>query len=142
MRNIRFRVNGELPPKKDGATSMWGKPTEARRLIALRLAAHNALGGQRPFEIDIQLTLRVHVGPQNDRRSGDLDNYVTGVCDGLMAAAPASSVNQLFREPKASIVNPSKTVAIVDDSQIVKIEAVKLAGLGGGEWYEIELEGD
>jgi len=78
---------------------MWGKPTEAVRLIALRNAALSALGGQSPLEVNIHLTLRVHVGPKNDRNAGDLDNYVSGVCDDLMAAAARSSINDNFLAP-------------------------------------------
>ena len=141
MRNIRFRVANELPPKKDGANSMWGKRTEAPRLIALRKAALEALGDQRPFTQEIRLTLRVHVGLQNDLRSGDLDNFITGVCDGLMASAPRSSVHPLFDESENSAVHPSKTIAVADDFQIMKIDAEKLAGLGEDHWYEIKLEG-
>lgn len=142
MRSIRLRVENELPPKKDGATSMWGKPTEARRLIALRTAALEAIGDQLPFGREIRLTLRVHVGPRNDRRSGDLDNFVTGVCDGLMAGDPRSSVHPSFEEFENSAVHPSKTIAIVDDSQVMKVDAEKLAGFGDDYWYEIELDGD
>jgi len=39
----------ETGTSSDGATSMWGKPTEARRLIALRTAALGALSDQPPF---------------------------------------------------------------------------------------------
>jgi len=42
---IGFEVHGELPPKKDGAQSIWGKPTEARRIEKLQRAAHQALAG-------------------------------------------------------------------------------------------------
>ena len=142
MRSIRFRVENELPPKKDGATSMWGKPTEARRLIALRTAALAALGDQQPFSQEIRLALRVHVGLRNDRSSGDLDNFVTGVCDGLMAADSRSTVHPSFEESENSTVHPAKAIAIVDDSEVTKIDAEKLSGLGKDPWYEIELEGE
>ena len=142
MRNIQFKVENELPPKKDGANSMWGKRTEAPQLIALRKAALGALGDRRPFTREIRVTLRVHVGRQNDVRSGDLDNFITGVCDGLMACNPRSAIHPLFDKNGNSTVHPSKTIAIVDDSQVVKIDAEKLAGLGEDHWYEIKLEGE
>ena len=142
MRHIRFKVEKELPPKKDGATSMWGKPTEARRLIELRTAALEALGDQPPFTRDIRLTLRVHVGLRNDRHAGDLDNFIAGVCDGLMAGDPRSSVHPSFDESENSSVHPSKTIAIFDDSQVMKIDAEKLSGLSDDHWYEIKLEGE
>ena len=142
MRNIRFRVEKELPPKKDGANSMWGKPTEARRLVVLRRAALEALGEQPPFTRKIRLTLRVHVGLRNDRHSGDLDNFIAGVCDGLMAGDPRSSAHQSFDERENSPVHPSKTVAIFDDSQVMRVDAEKLVGLSDDHWYEIKLEGE
>ena len=121
---------------------MWGKPTEARRLIALRTAALGALGDQPPFSQDIRVALRVHVGLRNDRSSGDLDNFVTGVCDGLMAADSRSTVHRSFEESENSTVHPTKTIAIVDDSEVTKVDAEKLSGLGKDPWYEIELEGE
>ena len=121
---------------------MWGQPTEAGRLIALRKKALEALGSQQTFTQEIRLTIRVHVGHRNDRSSGDLDNFVTGVCDGLMAADKRASVHPSFGESENSTVHPSKTIAILDDSQVIEIHAEKLAGLGGDCWYEIELEGE
>jgi len=112
MRSISFRVDGHLPPKKDGAISMWGKPAEAGRLVALRIAALQALGGLPPFERNMRLALKVHVGPTNDRRAGDLDNYVTGVCDGLMAANPLSSVHPLLRTPERPDIDPSRDLPL------------------------------
>jgi len=91
--NISFQVNG-LPPKKDGAQSMWGKPLEAKRLVELRQVALKALQGHPPLRSNIKLTLKIHVGPVNNRSIGDLDTFITGVCDGLMAAAPGSKLHE------------------------------------------------
>ena len=82
MRTYQFEAKG-LPPKKDGAKSLWGKPLEAKRLAALRQAALQALEGHPPLQSDIKLTLKLHI-PINNRSIGDLDTFVTGVCDGLM----------------------------------------------------------
>ena len=142
MRCISFEVKGKLPPKKDGAQSMWGKSGEAPRLIALRQEALAALAGQPPFARNIQLTLRVHVGAVNNKISGDLDNFITGVCDGLMAADPRSKLDPSFADPVNTETHPSKIIAIVDDSQVTKIVAEKLYGLGDSFWYEIELQGE
>ena len=43
----QFEVKG-LPPKKDGANSMWSKKLESERLVALRQAALKAFSGQPP----------------------------------------------------------------------------------------------
>ena len=94
MRRIQFQVEDQLPPKKGGATSMWGKPLEATRLIALRKNALEARGSQPIFTVGIRLTLRVHVGFEFAKQFGDpgnfgdLDTFVSGVCDGLMKAHP------------------------------------------------------
>jgi hypothetical protein len=79
------RIEG-LPPKKDGANSMWNKPSEFERLITLRRAVCDAFNGDKPLHKDIQLRIRVHVGNMDPGQVGDLDNFITGVCDGLMAA--------------------------------------------------------
>ena len=118
---------------------MWGQ--QAPRLIALRKKALEALGTEQPFTDDIRLTLRVHVGNHNDRGSGDLDNYVAGVCDGLMAAHRNAKPDGSFEESENSAVHPTKPIAILDDSNVIKIDAEKLVGLEDKYWYEIELEG-
>ena len=120
---------------------MWGKPTEARRLIALRRAALKALDGAPPFSERIELTLAVHVGAANSRLAGDLDNYVTGICDGLMAADPRSKLNTIFDDAQYQDIEPAKVIAICDDSEVVMINAQKLFGRGDSRWYEIGLSG-
>ena len=133
MRKIEFRVDNELPPKKGGATSMWGNPTEEPRLIALRKAARSAVGSQ-PFTKRIRLTLRLHVGEGFLRKGsadpanfGDLDNFIGGVCDGL-------------QRPTSNTERFSSFCAIENDSQVVKIYAEKGVDLGFSCSYRIELE--
>ncbi len=142
MRRIRFRVDC-VPPKKDGSNSMWGKPTQAQRLIALRKAAVEARGSQPCFISGIRLTLSVHVGPQpgDDKNRGDLDNFIAGVCDGLMAAQNDPKIDSSFNEFRGSDVHPTSTVVIQNDSEVVKIDAEKLH-VDGESWYEVELEGE
>lgn len=141
---IKFRVDGHLPPKKDGASSMWKKDAEVPRLVALRRAALAALAGRKPFDRSIGLALRVYVGTTNDRRTGDLDNFVTGVCDGLMAAAPLIpwQGHATWQESHNEAIRPDRSVAIADDSQVVEIRACKVQGKHATPWYEIELADD
>ncbi len=141
MRHISFRVNGILPPKKDGANSMWGKEIDAPRLIALRRKALKALGGESPFSREIRLKMRIYVGNSNTRGVGDLDNFITGICDGLMAADQRSKIHPLFVKPENLEVCPSNTIAISDDSQVIEICAEKLVGDYAEEWYEVEIRG-
>lgn len=138
---IKFKVNG-LPPKKDGAQSMWGKPLETERLIALRSAALSALKGQPPPRSNIKLTLKICIGRKNDRSIGDLDTFVTGICDGLMAAYPGSKLDAHWDGQRYHHIHPNKTIAIVDDSQVMSIQAEKLIGSTDQQWYEVIVEGE
>ncbi len=139
---FQFKVNDDFLPKKDGANSMWGKPTEVRRLIKLRLAAFSVFQSRTPLKRNIRLSLVVHVGSVNDRFTGDLDNFITGVCDGLMATATHSKIDTLWSNPELRDVHPNKSLAIDDDSQIVSIKAEKIIGDSNLPWYEVLLEGD
>ncbi len=141
MRTYRFEVKG-LPPKKDGAQSMWGKLLEAKRLATLRQLVLKAFKGDSPLQSNIKLTLKIHIGPKNDRSIGDLDTFVTGVCDGLMATYPSGKLDSLWDNPKLEHIHPSKTIAIVDDSQVVSIQAEKIIGDTDQQWYEVTLEGE
>lgn len=120
-RRIDLKVEG-LPPKKDGANSMWGKPLEAQRIRALRLAVAEQLHGAPPFVSNIQLRLECHVGASNSRITGDLDNFLTGICDALMAADRRVTVAGTFEDH----IRPSLPVGIVDDAQVVEIHARKV----------------
>ena len=141
MKRYRFEVK-DLPPKKDGAQSMWGKPLEAKRLAALRQAALQALEGQPPLQSNIKLTLKIHI-PVNDRSGGDLDTFVTGVCDGLMKRALGSKLHEeTWKKPEYHDVHPDKMRAIVDDSQVISIQAEKIIGCTDQQWYEVVLEGE
>lgn len=141
MVTIEFRVEG-LPPKKDGASSMWGKRLESLRLVSLRRAALKKMGGHSPLKNDIRLTLSVNVGTRNDRSIGDLDNFVTGVCDGLMKMAPrCRPCEEIWDNPENEDVRPCLPIAIEDDSQVIGISAVKVVR-GGSQFYDVKLEGE
>ena len=142
MGHIGFRVEGELPPKKDGASSMWGKEAEAPRLVALRLKALEALGNKPPFSQEIRLKASIHLGSSNARATGDLDNFVSGICDGLMRADPRAKLDPLFCKPDNAAIHPRKPIAIRDDSQMIEIHAHKLVGESADDWYEVELSGN
>jgi len=138
---IAFEVKRQLPPKKHGEQSMWGLPTEAKRLLALRKAAYEALAGHPPLRESIRLSLIVHVGSANARRVGDLDSFVAGVCDGLMAAAPGAKLDDLWVDALPPALHPDNPIAILDDSEIISIEARKVVGESDEPWYEVILEG-
>lgn len=134
---VEVRIDG-LPPKKDGANSMWNKPVEVERLIRLRRAVLDALGGSGPYSQDISLRLEVHVGPTNTRQTGDLDNVITGVCDGLTAAHPGARLDKLWEDQPE--IEPSRVIGFEDDSQVMSITARKVVS-DEEAWYRLVLDG-
>lgn len=139
MRTYRFEVEG-LPPKKDGVQSMWGKPLEVRRLAPLRQAALQALKGHPPLQSSIKLTLKIHI-PVNDQAIGGLDTFATGVCDGLMATPYGGKLDPIWDDEELKSIYPTETIAIVDDSHAISIQAEKVIGDTDQQWYEVILEG-
>ncbi len=143
MLEIKFEVDGR-PPNKTGAKSMWGREGQVPRLIALREAAHRALealpDSPRFTRRPIRLTLRVRVVPGEEEEKADLDHYIAGVCDGLMAAHPNAHahLHESFAEnPK---VDPKHWFAIEDDSKIDQIRATRCE-VQDRTHYWVEIEG-
>lgn len=136
MNKVEFIVN-DLPPKKDGANSMWRKPAEIPRIISLRLAAWNAI---KKFDVPlglIHMKLWVHAQPHH----GDLDNFITGICDGLMAAHPLSIKhvqNAVWADLPAPVA-PDKHILFEDDAMITKIEAERIKP-DNNFYYELTFE--
>ena len=139
----RFEVHGYLPPKKDGASSMWLKDLEIQRVVKLRLAAVQAFGQTPPLTNNIGLRLSVHL-PQNSRAAGDLDNFVTGVCDALQAAAPRTpwANHATWSDPRFAAIRPDQVIGMIDDCEVVEITAKKIVGHAGEPWYEVVLTGE
>lgn len=138
-RFFAHRIDG-LPPKKDGANSMWNKPLEVKRLIALRTTMRGVFAGNSPLVQEIKLTVRIHVNPIVAESCGDLDNFVTGICDGMMAAHPRATLSSLWQEAEYSDIHPTRVIGILSDSAICSIAASKICDIEG-PWYELELEG-
>ncbi len=136
-----FLVHGFLPPKKGMDLSMFGKSSEADKIVALRKSALEAMCGEPPLRYDISMSIVVHIGPTNDRMTGDLDNFITGVCDGLMAAAPNAKIAPVFNRPELVDIYPSKAICFLDDSAVVNISAQKIIGDTRIPWYEVVLGG-
>ena len=132
---IFFKVTG-IPPKKDGANSMWRKGSEFERLKNLRIAAIQAMGGRSPATSMFQLHLRLYAAPEN----GDLDNFITGICDGLMAAHPRTPIDTELWSGISEFAQPNKSICYTDDKLIVKIIAERLTSDAHDQHYEVELE--
>lgn len=133
---VAFTVRG-LPPKKDGAKSMWGKAGEAPRIRALRLEAAKAFAGRPPLRNSIKLTLRAYVGSENTRSTGDLDNFLTGICDGLQSADPKAHIAMDFEQH----IRPTLGIGIDDDAQVIEIQATKIIEPTTAPFYEVVSEG-
>ena len=84
-------------------------------MVALRQQSLEALDGRPSFSSEIRLKVRIHVGNSTAGNTGDLDNFVTGICDGLMKADPRAKLHQLFSTPENAVVHrqnimPSMTI--------------------------------
>jgi hypothetical protein len=133
---LQFKVEG-LPPKKDGANSMWQKPSEIPRLKALRLVAIAAMQGNIVWESE-RLILRLRISAHI--RDGDLDNFITGVCDGLMGAhANIPRPLQAWLDVPDAI-HPRHAIVFRDDSLITQIIAQRIEPIAGERFYEVEIE--
>ena len=141
MRKYQFKVEGLLP-KKDGAQSMWGKRLESERLVALRQATLQAFKGQPPLQSNIKLILKIHL-PVNNKSVGDLDTFITGVCDGLMERVPGAKLcEEIWNKLEYRDIYPDNMKAIEDDSRVVSIQAEKVIGNTDQHWYEVVIEGE
>jgi hypothetical protein len=132
---ISFNVPS-FPPKKDGANSMWRKGSEFERLKNLRIAAVQAMDGRSPATSMIHLTLRLYAAPEN----GDLDNFITGICDGLMAAHPRTPIDLKFWVGLPEHAQPNKFICFMDDKLITKITAERFPSNTNEPHYEVEME--
>ena len=139
-RYVIDRIDG-LPLKKDGANSMWNKGSELPRVIMLRTSVLAAFNGDPPLANNVSIVLRVHVGAANSRTIGDLDNFITGICDGLQAAHPHTPIADRWTEHDCELIHPHKAIGILDDVEVVSIDAKKVLG-DDAQWYSLELAGE
>jgi len=138
---VAFTVQG-LPPKKDGANSMWCKDSEVERLVRLRLAAARAFGRHAPFKRELQVALVIHIGPENHSRIGSLENMVGGVLGGLQAAHPSTPWKDHSGWGRSDVVAvlPDRAIGLVDAGDVLAIDARKVVGDTEAPWYEVRLE--
>jgi hypothetical protein len=132
---VSFGVDG-VPPKKDGSASMWRKSSEVPRIKALRLAASAAFDGISCAVEDVSLTVRVYAS----RTQGDLDNFATGICDGLMAVHVGVPVDATLWADLPPDARPERAIAFVDDGVVSRLLIERLPVPTEGPRYEIELE--
>ncbi|MDQ0340914.1 hypothetical protein J2S00_003754 [Caldalkalibacillus uzonensis] len=118
----------DIPPKKDGANSMWKKETEAHRIVSLRTKALEAMkraGMTRCMDGYIHLTIFIYLPQAKIERAGDLDNFITGICDGLQAAHPRVQPHPVFKASENKAIDPFRPLLIEDDRKVMAITAWK-----------------
>ena len=128
---IEFKVPG-YPPKKHGEKSMWARSDEAPHVASLRNEAYKArlkTGCTRHLQSFVTLELRVFVPRSKLESAGDLDNFITGVCDGLQAADPKvlPYLHEVFQEVTAKGATPEYPLLIENDAKVVSIIARKVS---------------
>lgn len=137
---IEFTVEGR-PPRKQQTTSMWSQPKEAKLVANLRVKALEAMkkaGLNECFNSHVSLDITLVTPYSILERIGDLDTFITGICDGLQAAHnnAHTSIHELFQNPAYSEIDPRRPLLIMNDSQIMSITAKKKSlQLGQGMYY-------
>lgn len=132
---IRISVMG-LPPKKDGANSMWRKKSEINRLKDLRNAANQAMGTNTLARHSIGLNIELHALPGD----GDLDNFITGICDSLMAVHPRTPWNDTDWSDVDHLIKPDRPIVYENDALVTAIHAERFTPEDGVRRYEIVLD--
>ena len=134
MNSVRIEVEG-LPPKKDGANSMWNKEVEIPRIKALRAAVAESLGEPAPPAASVRLAAVVFA----TREAGDLDNFATGICDALQPASRAAIRDERAWRDIGEHCHPSRPIAFGNDKMVDKI-AIERVLQSGAPHYELTIE--
>lgn len=122
---VCFTVRGQ-PPKKRQDISMWNNHVEAPRVVRLRERAAQAreeAGIAHCFRCHVSLTLVVYLPAPQIEQVGDLDNFVSGVCDALQAAPSNVPLHPAF---DGQAVDPRTPLLLEDDAKVVCIAARKV----------------
>lgn len=125
---ISFTVQG-LPPTNKNQQSMWGRASQAPLIISLRMQALIALnnaGLNDPFKDQVSLFLSFFIQPDLIQNTGDLDNYLSGICDALQPVPKnIETIHELFNNSDLIDIHPRKPICYYDDSQIYRLIAEK-----------------
>lgn len=123
-----------VPPKKDGANSMWRKPAERPRIARLRRAAFAKLPEAPSPGSPRELDLVVYA----DRNAGDLDNFLTGICDGLQAVHPNTPIDPQDWADLPPAARPDRPLFVADDAHLDRVTAERRTPDGPAH-YELTL---
>ncbi len=141
---IKFKVKG-YPPKKRGDKSMWNNDIEVDRVIELRraaLIAREKAGLYSSFKTFASISLSVFLPPKKLHEKKDLDNFVSGICDGLQSASNNTKIfHKNFQQKELTNIHPKNDILIEDDSRIVEILARKIVSEDNKSvCYEVVVE--
>jgi len=142
---VEFTVKGR-PPRKHGEKSMWARDDEAPFILALReeaLAARNKAGLDRCFCSLVAIELTLFVPRSRLQSVGDLDSFITGICDGLQAADSKvlTYLHRIFQEPGREAIYPAHALLTDYDAQVASLLAGKVALDENQEmYYKVAVE--
>lgn len=141
---IEFTVKGR-PPKKHGEKSMWARNDEAPSVLLLRekaLEARSKAGLNDCFRSFVALELTIFAPKSRLESVGDLDNFITGVCDGLQAADSKvlPYLHKTFKKlgPEG---DPRRALFVENDAKVVSITAKKVVSESEQDvYYKVVVE--
>ena len=107
------------------------------RLAEARAWAFAAFQGIEPAAAgDVNLSLKLFAEP----RAGDLDNFITGICDGLMACHRQVRIDDSAWVELPEAARPHQAIAFTDDSLVASINARREPRNVGATRYELEVD--
>lgn len=126
-----------MSPKKDGASSMWNKSAERERIKRLREAVASVVGDRvAPVEASVRITLVLWA----ERGAGDLNNFITGICDALQACDTQTPVEDEEWGGVNSRMHPRRCVGLSNDRSVDHIKAERRPLAQGEPRYVLTLE--
>jgi hypothetical protein len=142
---VEFTVNGH-PPKKHGEKSMWARDDEAPLVALLREKALETMSKNRInkcFACLVSLDITLFTPRSSLESIGDLDNFITGICDSLQAAdlKAIPHLHRVFSLPRYRSIEPKRPLLISNDAKVVSIVAKKvLLAENENVYYRVILE--
>ncbi len=131
---IQFTVDG-TPPKKDGANSMWRKRTELPKLKALRTAASREMRETSLPQRAVKLIVNIYA----DAKLGDLDNFITGICDALQPAHSNTPIDENDWRDVPVEARPDRPIVFRDDQIISRIFAERTQPTDNRTYYDVMI---
>jgi hypothetical protein len=135
---IEFSISGR-PPKKHGEKSMFSRSDEVEYVAKIReeaLKARSKFGIDNCFSSWVRLELLVFA--RDVENIGDLDTFVSGVCDALQAAdlKVLPHLHPIFERNKS--IDPRIPILLEDDKKVVSIVAQKMQATK--DYYTVIIE--